>query len=133
METLTIQDTRVRMAVNGDPQRVIEFDPEDVAFAAGFYRLAENFGEKEKEYRARALALEEGDPQGAVALMGEMCGWLREQIDRLFGEGTCEKAFGERNSLRLYQQFFEGVVPHIKAAREQKLASYWENEDGVLK
>ena len=107
--------------------------PEDVAFAAGFYRLAGSFAQKEEEYRRRAAALSEGDPGGAVALMEEMCGWLREQIDLLFGEGTCRTAFGASSSLGLYQQFFEGVVPYIKGARAQKLERYTRDGDGVLR
>ena len=133
METLKIQSGRVELAVNGDPERVVAFDPEDVAFAAGFYRLAGSFAQKEEEYRRRAAALSEGDRGGAVALMEEMCGWLREQIDLLFGEGTCRTAFGAGSSLGLYQQFFEGVVPYIKGARAQKLERYTRDGDGVLR
>ncbi len=133
VETLKIESGRVELAVNGDPERIIAFDPEDVAFAAGFYGLAGRFAQKEEEYRARAAALQEGDAQGTIVLMEEMCGWLRKEIDGLFGEGTCETAFGSGNSLRMYQQFFEGVVPYVRKAREKKLAAYTDEDGGVLR
>ena len=133
METLTLKSNRVELAVNGDPQRVLSFDPYDVGFAAGFYSLAEGFTAKEQEYRSRAAALEAGDASGAAVLLQEICAWLGEQIDQLFGQGTCQTVFGESRSLGLYQQFFEGVVPYIRKAREDQLESYIQKDEGVMR
>lgn len=133
MDTLSLKSSRVELAVNGDPEKVISFDPHDVGFAMGFYSLAQAFAEKEQEYRSRAEALEAGDASGAAHLLQEMCQWLEEQIDKLFGEGSCITAFGQSRSLGLYQQFFQGVVPHIRKARQQQLEQYLPTEEGVLK
>ncbi len=122
------------MTVNGDPNRVIAFNPKDALFAEKFYKLLSDLSEKQKEYQSRAEQLEANDetdeaglPRNAgalLALMTESCQYMREQIDHLFGKGTSDTAFGGANQLDMFVQFFDGVGPYIGEARAEKVQKY---------
>ena len=42
----------------------------------------------------------------------------------VFGAGTSEKAFGEAQTLNMFEQFFDGITPYIQGARGQKVSKY---------
>lgn len=135
MDTLQIASSRINLSVNGDENRLISFDPEDIVFVTGFYQLAGAFAQKEEEYRTKVECLDPGDPksaQKAADLAVELLHWLREEIDRLFGAGTSLAAFGEGGSPLMLRQFFEGVTPYIRSVREQKVSRYTTDGDGAL-
>lgn len=128
-------DTGVkRILVNDDPQRVIVFNPDDVVFAEKFYHLLSDFESKEKEFVERAEALdantaldEHGIPentQARLAMMKEVCGYLREQIDHVFGQGTAQAAFENAMTLEMFAQFFNGLEPFIRKARADVTDKY---------
>ena len=133
MESLRI-DGAVQLAINDDPERVISFVPEDVLFAERFYSLLDALREKEAEYQERVTALSAnkavdkyGVPENApagIALLREVCDFMRNEIDSVFGEGTSEKTFGEVRSLDMIEQFFKGVTPYIKSARQERTREY---------
>jgi len=54
----------------------------------------------------------------------ELCNYLREKTDKIFGDGTSLKLFGEVRNLEVYQQFFDGILPFFKKARAEKVAKY---------
>lgn len=124
-----------RLVINGDPNRVIEFDPSDVLFIEKFYQLFRDFEAKQAEITKRAKELDEenkrladaGEPlnlAGGLTFLKEVCTFLREGIDGLFGEGTSQKAFGDSLSLDAITQFFDGVGPHIWETRSLKIKRY---------
>jgi hypothetical protein len=128
-------DTGVkRVAINDDPNRIIEFNPKDVVFAERFYGLIGEFKSAEKDFVSRAEALdavkeidELGLPVNAgerIKLLREVCEWAREKIDQVFGEGTSQKAFGDAIGLDLFSQFFEGITPFIEGARGDQVQKY---------
>jgi hypothetical protein len=134
MQSLHINTGEIRLCVNDDPDRVIAFNPTDISFAERFYGLLSEFEEKEKEYRHKAEALQGnteidslGIPKnfgGALALLRETCGFLREKIDEVFGAGTSQAAFGDANTLDMFEQFFTGITPFVQKAREKQVGKY---------
>lgn len=143
MQSLYIRDNTVRLAVNDDESRVVAFDPSSIEFVERFYRLVAAFEAKEQEYKERAAEL---DKDGAVdaygipknvaqrlSLLRETCEFTRTQIDYVFGEGTSKAAFGDINALDMFPQFFEGITPFIKQARQGKTDKYLgKGKSGVL-
>ncbi|MBG0770318.1 MAG: hypothetical protein H0S82_01340, partial [Anaerolineaceae bacterium] len=123
-----------RLAIDDDPERVISFVPDDVLFAERFYGLLDSIKVKEAEYRERAALLSEnktvdefGIPETApagIALLREVCDFMRDEIDTVFGEGTSQKVFGEYRSLSMIEQFFKGITPYIQTARKEKTRQY---------
>lgn len=134
MESLRIDTGVKRVMINDDPNRVIVFNPSDVAFAERFYRLIGEFQDKQAEYQRRAEELEQnavvnenGIPSNlaeSLALLREACEFLRAKIDDLFGAGTSEKVFGDALSLDAFEQFFEGITPFVQTARSNKMTRY---------
>lgn len=134
MEELRIDTGGVKLKVNGDPTRVIVFNPTDISFAERFYGLLSEFEEKEKEYQQKVEALQKntetdslGIPKNfgpALVLLRETCGFLREKIDDVFGAGTSQAAFGDANTLDMFEQFFEGITPFVQKAREKQVSKY---------
>jgi len=135
MQGLTIDTGIVRLAVNNDPERVIEFNPKDQLFAEKFYRVYEEIIEKEKEISGRVENFKENmtgvDEQGipvnikdGIELWKDTGLWVRDRIDYVFGEGTSQKAFGDAIVFEAFQQFFEGVTPFIQSARSERMEKY---------
>lgn len=120
----------VRLAINDDPERVIEFAPDDALFAEKFYALYDTLKLKLAEYEERGNKLKEseavdefGVPEyapEATSLLRESCDFVRGEIDKLFGDGTSKKAFGEYRSFDMIEQFFEGFLPYFEKARKKK-------------
>lgn len=122
-----------RITINGGPA-FIEFNPNDLRFAERYYTLYQTFNEKQKEYQKRLQELaadkrrdENGQPanlsKGLDTLL-EICNFMREQIDVLFGEGTSQTVFGNTYVLEAFLQFFDGVTPYITEARSEKVQQY---------
>ena len=133
MDSIRINTGEKRIAINDDPERVIVFNPGDIGFAERFYQLLQDFEAKQVEYQARAEDLdnqaldERGIPSKigeSLALLREVCEFLKERIDHLFGAGTSSKVFGETMTLDMFEQFFTGIVPFVQTARSGKVARY---------
>lgn len=144
-QSIQIKTSTVRLLVNDDPSRVIEFNPEDIAFIDAFYGLIQEFDAKMNEFKQRELVIRKnkavdkfGIPLSTkeeIKLTKDLCAYLREKIDALFGDGTSDAAFGRSNTPDMFVQFFNGITPFIKTAREKKVAKYTASqpdESGVL-
>ncbi len=138
MDSVRIESGRKRVAINGDPERVIEFDPHDILFTERFYGIYLEFEAKKAEFEERIRKLEDAgvDANGisvgvaeGIACMKEMCAFLRERIDHVFGGGTSQAAFGETMSLDMIGQFLEGITPYIQQARTEKVSRYVPRND----
>jgi hypothetical protein len=134
MDSLRIDTGVKRIAINDDPNNVIEFNPSDVTFAERFYGLIKEFEDKLAEFKTRSEAIDANTEvdineipvnlQDRLILMREACTFIRVKIDSLFGEGTSQKVFGDTLNLDCFTQFFEGITPFIQTARSEKLAKY---------
>jgi len=143
MDSIRIDTGEKRIAINDDPERVIVFNPQDIGFAERFYQLLKDFEAKQAEYQARADELDnqELDERGipsrigeSLALLREVCEFLEERIDHLFGPGTSQKVFGDALTLDMFEQFFTGIIPYVQTARSGKIAKYAPSKKrGVMK
>jgi len=141
MDSLQIDTGEKRIAINGDENRVIVFNPSDTIFREKFYRLIGDFQTKLTEYQVRGVALDEKkelDANGLpinmsdrLALEKESCLYIRQKIDELFGEGTSQKAFDDSMVLRFeekkpgpFEQFFSGIMSYVQKESTQKVQKY---------
>jgi hypothetical protein len=135
MDSIRIDTGIKRIAINDDPSRVIEFDPTDVSFAEKFYQALGELETKQAEYEARAEELdahpEELDARGLpanvgekLAFMREVCEFMYQKIDFLFGAGASATIFGGAMNLDAIHQFFTGIMPFIQKSRAEKVAKY---------
>jgi hypothetical protein len=133
MDNIQIDTGVKKIHINSGPE-FIEFNPSDVTFAEKFYRLVKDFNAKQVEYEERHNKINENagvDANGVpvnlsdgLTLVRDFCEFTRGKIDELFGDGTSQKVFGDTLTLNMFQQFFQGITPFIKVAREAKIAPY---------
>jgi hypothetical protein len=140
MESIRIDVGKKQVCINDDPNRVIEFNPSEVAFADRFYMLIHEFDQKYAEYQRKAKELDKvsslnelGLPENLserLTFVRELCESMRTMIDSLFGAGTSQKAFGDVLSLEAICQFFEGITPIIQKSRSPMIAKYTRKRPG---
>lgn len=133
-QSININTGEITVLINGDESRAIVFNPNDLSFLESFCDLLEDFEKKEKEFKNKELALNankdvdsRGIPQnikGKIALNREICLYMREKIDTVFGAGASDTAFGEANTVDMFVQFFDGIAHFIKSARSERTAKY---------
>ena len=126
MEHLKIDSGAVSLSINGDESRVITFYPTDVRFAEDFFGLVVSFREKRKECLLKSEQFA-GKPEAAaeeLAMLRETYTFMRGEIDRVFGSGTSQTVFGNHDSLTSYIQFFKGLEPYVRNARQKEIDRY---------
>ena len=134
MDNLRIDSGLKRIMINDDPNRFIEFNHNDVLFAEKFYALIKVFEEQEVKFQERIEQIQKNEEKDAYGIpvntqetldfVVEVCNFLREQIDKVFGAGTSQTVFGETQSLEMFEQFFTGITPFIKSSRTEKVTKY---------
>ena len=136
MDTLVLSSNTKKIAItrDGEDTGVLKFDPSDVIFAEKFYNLIAEFQAKAKEYEPKAMALDGNtatDTNGLpvnfgerIALLRDVCEYIRARIDHLFGIGTSQAAFGDAYDTELIVQFLDGLKPFFQSARMAKIEKY---------
>ena len=133
MDSIQVDSGVKRICINGDPARVITFNPGDVLFAERFYKIYDEFRAKMGEIKSRAAILDQtardennapADFAEGLAFIRESCEWMHDRIDALFGSGTSQAAFDGALSFEMIAQFLEGITPYIQVARAEKLDKY---------
>lgn len=146
MDEIRIDSRKKRIAIRDEDDQVIgeiTFNPNDVAFAERFYEIYRDFDAKQKEYEVRAEQLDaandEVDQNGipkqfdqGIAFMREVCGYVYEKIDHLFGEGTSKIVFRDSMNFEMIGQFFDGITPFIQQARSEKIGKYSNKKTGKV-
>jgi len=137
MSNININTGEIRLTINDDESRVIVFNPNSLEFMDNLCELIADLENKEKEYKAREVELDKNKEVNSygmpvnlkekLELLKETCGYMREKIDTVFGEGTSQKVFGNANTLDMFEQFFEGVTPYIEKVRGAKINKYTKN------
>ncbi len=131
---LNINTGEIRLTINNDPSREIAFNPNDLGFVESFYDLISEFEKKSKEFEAKANGIEEEtelDENGIyknmkqrIGFTREVCQYLRDKLDGVFGAGTSNTVFGNVNTLDMFPEFFDGIIPFIQKVRSEKIAKY---------
>ena len=65
---------------------------------------------------------------------------MRVAMDAFLGEGACQKIFGDRNYVEMYDDLFEALAPHFEKMKlnaqgitDRIKAKYGKKDDGVLR
>lgn len=134
MDNLQIDDGTIRLTINGDANRILSFNPKDELFAEKFYHLVGNFKKDLQRFEERAKPIddnneldEDGLPvnlQSRFDIMKDVCAYVRNQIDEVFGTGTSNIVFGTINNIGMFEMFFKQITPYMAQARSEKVSKY---------
>lgn len=113
-----------RIEVN-DEGDYITLSLSDNAFLDRFFSLYENVQEMASESAAAGKEIGGSDDnknlREVFRLYEEAGKKMCFEVDRLFGEGTCEKVFGSITpSIELYIDFFEQLTPYLHEFAQEK-------------
>lgn len=125
---------RIEVNDNGD---FITLSLSDNAFIKRFYDLYDNvqkkadgYAKKENEIREKHKGEENQSAllEEALVLYSVAGEDMAAEVDKLFGEGTCKKVFGNISpSFDLFLDFFEQLTPYLQEfskERSQRLSKY---------
>lgn len=131
---------------NGD---YISIPISDAAFYERFGALMKNFEQKQTEIKQKASALSEKHKDkpsddvdtivDSIQLYSELCRYTCAELDKLFGEGCCQKVFAgiQNPSVELIGDFFDQITPLLNQyakERNQKIdLMYNRNRKGARK
>ncbi len=130
--------TGVTIPVTRDGTEVgsLRFNPNDVAFAESVYAMIGELDAAEREYSRKAAELEADtsvDKYGLpvnqrerFALVREICETMHAKIDAAFGAGTSGMVFGGAMDLDVLWQFFDGILPSMDQAHQERIKEYTE-------
>jgi hypothetical protein len=137
MDSLRIDTGTVELLINDGPE-TIKFNPTEVNWGRRYEKMRmdvkvrmDEMSSKITEIETRAKELEEENPamiEEINNLRDEVCNFIREKIDALFGTGTSQKVFGDLMSEYAIASFLEGIAPFIQSGRETIVTKYLPKE-----
>lgn len=132
MDKIRIQRNIKRIEVN-DKGDVIVLDFDDLNLPYAFYGMIKKFETdrvkftKELVERLKDKSAEESADE-YVAAERELNIYMRDAIDKVFGEGTCRKVYGDiLPSVEMHLQFFDALRPYFEEEakrRQAKMSKY---------
>lgn len=132
MDKIRIQRNVKRIEVN-DNGEILELDFDDLNFPYNFYAMIKKF-ETDRVKFTEELAenlkgkSDEESVDEMIAAERELNIYMRDAIDKVFGEGTCRKVYGDiLPSVEMHMQFFDALRPYFEdelKRRQQKMNKY---------
>lgn len=134
---------------NGD---TIEFDLVDIELPFKCERALSDVNRIYRDLRAKLLIIDKKEDHkldGEIITANEKAKLdahrtafkeMRVVMDAFLGEGACQKIFGDRNYVEMYDDLFEALAPHFEKMQinsqgitERIKAKYAKKDDGVLR
>lgn len=110
MASIKLNNNKIKLLINDDEDKFIEFNPSDLQFTLKVEKLYKRLNEIEIENNMECLV--------------GVCEAINEEIDNMFGEGKAQMIFDGQMDIYLYTQFIEALIPYVKEASEKRVAKY---------
>lgn len=129
MKDLQLNTGMIELAIQGDKNRVLRFNPEDVEFQNALLAMLDHASKKMKEFeqsaKAHDLKFREMDPIEAmkekIKIQRDIDVFIKSEIDEVFGKGTASMIFKEAcpsakssSGQYIFMNFFEALLPIIQ-------------------
>lgn len=125
MDSLQVRTGQISLRIlddNGDERGVFKFNPKDVEVAKKVFDLQEELQRKQVELDTRAEQCETDEDK--ISLLSEAVQYFRGIVDNCFGAGSSDILFGDANTLSMFADFFEGIIPYYAKASEDRIKKY---------
>lgn len=152
MNSIRIEKRDVYTLEVNDKGETIEFDLVDIELPFKCERAISEVNRIGNELQAQLVIIskrEDHQQKGKVMTANEEACMkaykdafkqMRVAMDVFLGEGACQKIFGDRNYLDMYDDLFKALAPHLEKMKlntqgisERIKAKYSPKDDGVLK
>lgn len=107
-------------------------------FIRDFYKTLDDVQKRVKDEQSKVKSSSD-DSDNILEEMDRVIGvgdYLLEQTERLFGEGTCKKVFGDmRPGVSMFMEFFDAIIPFIEEyqkERDSRLNKYGAGRTGSV-
>lgn len=152
MESLRIERKDIYTIEVNDNGDTIEFDLVDIELPFKCERALNEVNRIYKELQAKLVIIEKKKDhqiKGEIITANEKARLeahrtafkeMRVAMDAFLGEGACQKIFGDRNYVEMYDDLFEQLEPHFEKMKlntegitARIKAKYSKKNDGVLR
>ena len=152
MESLRIERKDIYTIEVNDNGETIEFDLVDVELPFKCERAWAEVNKISKELQAQLVIIskqEDSKQNGKLLTKKEELTLdayrkafkeMRVAMDSFLGAGACQKIFGDRNYLEMFNDLFDALKPHLEKMElnsqgilERIKAKYGKKDDGVLR
>lgn len=124
---INLKTKKKRIIINGDENKIIEFNPEDMNTRKRFYEASKTIFNSQREFDVKLKALQEDDIDGAFALEEELYIFIKDIIDDIFGEGATDKITDGEINIMVIGEFITMVTPYFKEVNEKQKNKYTNN------
>lgn len=152
MESLRIERKDIYTIEVNDEGETIEFDLVDIELP---FKCERAFGEvsriinnlkaqlviigKKQDHKQDGKIMTANE-EAVIVAYNKAYKEMRTAMDIFLGEGGCQKVFGDRNYLEMYNDLYEALSPHLdkmaitnKGIMDRIKKKYGEHDEGVLK
>ena len=152
MESLRIERKDIYTIEVNDKGETIEFDLVDVELPFKCDRAFSEVARIEKELKAKLVIIDKqqdhklknrtmtANEEARITAYKNAFMEMRVAMDGFLGEGACQKIFGDRNYLEMFNDLFDALKPHLEKMEintagiaKRIKAKYGKQDDGVLK
>lgn len=125
MESLQVRTGQISLRIlddAGEERGIFRFNPEDVESAKRVVELQSELEIKKSEFEQKAKFCSTTEEK--VELLSETVSYFKNLVDQCFGEGSSKIVFGDANTLSMFYDFFEGIIPYYQKASEKRMSKY---------
>lgn len=152
MNSIRIEKRDVYTIEVNDKGETIEFDLVDIELPFKCERAMAEVNRIYKELKAKLVIIEKKEDHklpNEIMTANEKAKLeahktafkeMRVAMDAFLGEGACQKIFGDRNYVEMFDDLFEALAPHFEKMKlntqgitERIKAKYGKKDDGVLR
>lgn len=122
IENISFDEGYKEFSINGDPNRIIKFNPVDFAIIERAQKASKEIAEASKSIKDD----ENGDVKKTAELIEKVGNIIREKVDYIFGYPVSDIAFGlqsplaTKNGVTLVERFISGAMPVIQREIEEE-------------
>ena len=124
MEQLRIQRNNLYIIEVNDEGDTITIDIEDVELPLKYQRMMEKIQKLQQQVKGKTYIQDKNKKDGdfvfnkkeveSLEEISDVYKQMRSALDKFFGDGACQKIFGDVNYWGMFEDLFEQLEPHFK-------------------
>ena len=122
---LELKTSKKRLCINGDENKILEFNPENIETRKKFYNASKKIFEKQRELDVILEKLgEEAKVEEMFEIEEQTFNFMKEIIDEIFGEGVTDMITDGEKNIFAITNFAVAIAPYFKDFAEKQKNKY---------